>query len=152
MGFVMWIRRLQFVKMKMAERGISVEWNVLLRALISSATDSDEPLYTTVSFGAASFLFLGGLQINFPWTLLVMLSTYALSAMTETARILIAFVYTPSLKTLVETSDIVASQMRSLKAELTPSNVYEDLGRGKTIVLMVFITQVILIGFVVSCC
>jgi hypothetical protein len=50
----------------------------------------------------------------------------------------------------VVTSDILESQMRGIKAELNPSNVYEDLGRGKTIVLMVFITQVILISFVVS--
>jgi hypothetical protein len=149
-GFLIWLRRVENFKKKMAERKIALERNVLFRSYISCAIDSDDPFYTIVSFGAASFLFLGGLQLQFKWTLLAMIVTYTVSSGGETARILIAYFCTPSLKTLVVTSDILESQMRGIKAELNPSNVYEDLGRGKTIVLMVFITQVILISFVVS--
>jgi hypothetical protein len=110
----------------------------------------DNFFYTIVSFGAASFLFLGGIQLHFKWTLLAMIVTYTISSVGETVGILLAFKNTPSLQTLVVTSDVMASRMRSIKAELNPSSVYEDLGRGKEIVVMVFITQVILISFVVS--
>lgn len=148
----MWLRRVQVLKTAMAQRKppIVLEGSTLVRAYISCAIDSDDPFYTIVSYGAVSFLFLGGIQLNYNATLLAMIVTYAASALGETLRILLAWKHTPSLADLVVTSEILASQMRSVKTQLSPSNVYEDLGRGKTIVLMVFFTQVILISFVVS--
>ncbi|KAI2493623.1 hypothetical protein MHU86_20911 [Fragilaria crotonensis] len=42
-----------------------------------------------------------------------------------------------------------SSMRKAVETELKPANVYEDLGRGRTIVIMVFITQAVLISFVV---
>ena len=133
----------------MKARDIPLDRNLMIRAYISCALDSDEPFYAIVSFGAVSFLFLGGIQLHYHWTLFAMAVTYSCSAMAEVARILLAFHYTPSLKVLVVEGELLASQMRSIKAELNPTSVYEDLGRGHTIVIMVFVTQALLIMMVV---
>ena len=146
----MWVRRVQTYKTKLEDRKVIIDSNILLRVCISCAIDTEDAFYTIVSFGAASFLFLGGIQLNFKWTLLAMIVTYTVSSVGETLGILLAFFSAPSLERLVATSDIMASRMRGIKAELNPSSVYEDLGRGSTIVVMVFVTQVILISFVVS--
>jgi len=150
MGFFLWIRRVQISKRKMVEKGIPLDTSILLRVCIACAIDTDDALYTIVSFGASSFLFLGGIQLNFKWTLLAMILTYMVSSVGETVGILIAYHNTPSVAALVPTSDIMASRLRHAKPELNPSSVYEDLGRGTAIVVMVFVTQVILISFVVS--
>ena len=146
----MWVRRVHIFKQKMTAREIPLDHNLMVRAYISCALDSDEPFYAIVSFAALSFLFLGGIQLEYRWTLCAMLVTYTCSAIAEVARILLAFHYTPSLKALVIEGELVASQMRSIKAELNPTSVYEDLGRGHTIVIMVFVTQALLIMMVVS--
>jgi len=127
-----------------------MEWNLLFRAYISCALDLDEPFYAIISFAALSFLFLAGLQLDYSRTLIAMGVTYTLSALAEVTRILLAFRYTPSLKTLVVEGEILEFQMRTIKAELSPSSVYEDIGRGNTIVVMVFFTQILLIMMVVS--
>ena len=121
----------------------------MLRALISRAIDNDDPKYTIASFSAFSFLFLGGLQLNYYWTLLAMIIVYFVASFGDSARILLAFSSATSLRDVIHTSHIVQSQMRTVQTTLNPSNVYEDLGRGVTIVTMVFITQMILIAFVV---
>jgi hypothetical protein len=149
MGCNMWLRRVGRFKERMAERNVTLEKHVLLRAYISCAIDSDDTFYALVSFVAASFLFLGGFQLHFKWTLLAMILTYTVTSVGETASVILAVRNTPSSKELIVTSDTMGSRMRNLKAELNPTSVYEDLGRDKTIVLMVFITQVILIVFVV---
>ena len=139
------------LKRKMLEREppVKLTFNTMLRAYISCAIDSDSPFYTTVSYGASSFLFLGAMQINYEWTLLAMLAFYMITSLGETVRVLLALSHANSLADIVVTSGFLASKLRTVATELRPSNVYEDLGRGKTIVLMVFVTQIILISFVV---
>lgn len=148
----MWCHRIGKLKKKLAALNppIILTGNALARAWISCAIDSDSPFYVIVSFGAVSFLFLGGVQLDYKWTLLAMIILYTVSSLGETVRILLALSSSASLADVVMTSDILASQLRGVSTELKPSNVYEDMGRGKTIVVMVFITQVILISFVVS--
>lgn len=121
----------------------------MLRAMISRAIDNDEAAYTVASFAACSFLFLGGLQLDYQGTLLAMLFLYIVVSLGDTLRILLAVASANSLSDVVQTSSIVHSRLREVQARLNPSNVYEDLGRNKTIVCMVFITQCILIAFVV---
>jgi hypothetical protein len=106
-------------------------------------------LYTTISYGASSFLFLGAIQLNYQWTLLGMLVFYTFTSLGETVRVLLALSHANSLADIVVTSGFLASKLRTVSTELKPANVYEDLGRGTTIVLMVFVTQIILISFVV---
>ncbi len=147
----MWLHRVRILKKKMAARNppVKLTGNTLMRAYISCAIDSDSPFYTTVSFGGVSFLFLAGIQLHYRWTLLVMMAFYTVSSLGETVRVLLALAHGNSLADIVVTSSFLASKLRNVSTELKPSNVYEDLGRGKTIVMMVFITQVILILFVV---
>lgn len=149
-GFLMWCHRVHMLKRKMLEREppVKLTFNTMLRAYISCAIDSDSPFYTTVSYGASSFLFLGAMQINYEWTLLAMLAFYMITSLGETVRVLLALSHANSLADIVVTSGFLASKLRTVATELRPSNVYEDLGRGKTIVLMVFVTQIILISFV----
>lgn len=148
----MWVHRYNKLRDDMAAKDppIILKGNSQMRALISCAIDSDSPFYVIVSYGAASFLFLGGIQLNYEWTLLAMILVYVASAVGETIRVLLAFQSAKSLGDVVVTSALMASKVRGVSTDLRPSNVYEDLGRGRTIVFMVFITQVILIAFVVS--
>jgi hypothetical protein len=149
-SLIMWLRRVFVFRKTMKEREIPLHGHLWVRAFITCAMALDDPLYTIVRYAAASFLFLGGIQLHFRWTLLAMLLTYTASATAETARIVIAFLSTPSLKSLVVAGDgMLAAQMRGITTQLNPSSVYEDIGRGKTITFMVFITQAILISIVV---
>mmetsp|Transcript_3461 Transcript_3461/g.8227 ORF Transcript_3461/g.8227 Transcript_3461/m.8227 type:complete len:503 (-) Transcript_3461:256-1764(-) len=152
-GVMMWARRVYQTKQDVEKLGVPFEGSTLLRAMISRAIDNDDPLYTVISFGAFSFLFLGGIQLSYQNTLVAMLIVYAVASFGDSARILLAVKSANSLKDVVQTSSIVHSSLRKKQEQLqstrlNPSNVYEDLGRGKTIVIMVFITQCILISFV----
>lgn len=123
--------------------------STFVRAFISRAIDNDDATYTVVSFTAFSFLFLAGIQLSYQLTLVAMLVVYGVASLGDTLRILLAVASTDSLADVVQTSPIIDSKLREVKTQLKPSNVYEDLGRGTTIVTMVFITQFILISFVV---
>ena len=128
---------------------VPLRGGVLFRAMLSCAIDADEPFYTIVSYSSVSFLFLGGLQINYQATFSVMLGIFALMSTGDSLRILTAFYDSNSLKDFVPTSTQVSYQMRNVTTQLSPGNVYEDFGRGKMVVVMVFVTQCILISFVV---
>jgi hypothetical protein len=122
-----------------------------LRAMISAAIDSDEPAYVVVKMAGQSFLFLGGLQLDYQLTFSVMLAYFAVESCGDSLRVVIAFNEAASISDLVIASSGIKSQIRENKtAQLTPSNVYEDISRNKTVVLMVFVTQCVLISFVVS--
>ena len=158
-GFLLWVRRVYQTKQDVEKLGVKKPFGfgsgLLLRAMISRAIDNDDPTYTVVSFGAFSFLFLGGIQLSYQTTLVAMLIVYAVASFGDSARILLAVKSATSLQDVVQTSSIVHSSLRKKQQQqqattkLNPSNVYEDLGRGKTIVIMVFVTQCILISFVV---
>jgi len=128
--------------------------SILFRALISAAIDSDEPFYTISSFSAFSFVCLGGLQLGYELTFSLMLVFFAIASLGDSVRVIVAYREAASLSDVVLTSNMTASHLRGDKmvttTELAPSNVYEDFGRGGTIVLMVFATQVILISFVAA--
>lgn len=148
----MWHRRVEAFKTDMAalKPPVILEGNLLARTWISSAIDSDSPAYVIVSYGAISFLFLGGIQLKYQWTLLATIIVYIVSSLGETIRILLAVASANSMSDVVVTSDLLTAKLRGVSTQLKPMNVYEDLGRGWTIVVMVFLTQVILIIFVVS--
>lgn len=143
----MWIRRLYLIKQR---RDVPFRGSYLIRAMISTAIDSEEPFYTIASFSAFSFLFLGGLQLDYRISFIVMLGIFAMTSAGDSIRVILAFRDATSLSDAFVSSDIMESSMRkAVETELKPANVYEDLGRGRTIVIMVFITQAVLISFVV---
>jgi hypothetical protein len=145
----MWIRRVYQCKQELAKLNVSFQGLTILRAMISRAIDNDDAAYTIVSFAAFSFLFLGGLQLAYQTTFVAMIIVYIVVSCGDSLRIVLAMLNANSLADVIQTSSIVHSKLRAPKAVLNPSNVYEDLGRGATIVNMVFITQVLLIAFVV---
>jgi len=147
-GIIMWINRVRRLQEDMRKKKIELQGSDLMRAYISCAIDSDNPFYVIVSYAAASFIFLGGLQLDYEWALLAMISTYVITSSGEVVRVLLAFQHAESLEKLVVTSDLIAAKIRGVSTDLKPANVYEDLGRDRTIVMMTFCTQCILIAFV----
>jgi hypothetical protein len=135
-------------KKELGELDIPFTGNLRIRVMISRAIDNDSPAYVVISFGAFSFLFLGGLQLEYESTLVAMFVYYSFTSVGDSIRILLAASSADSLAHVVQDSHLVFSGLRKVGATLKPANVYEDLGRGTTIVVMVFITQVILISFV----
>jgi hypothetical protein len=143
----MWLRRLYVIKHRL---DVPFRGSYLVRAMISTAIDSEEPVYTIVSFSATSFLFLGALQLDYRASFLIMLGTFGVTSLGDSVRVILAFRNATSMQDAYVSSDMVESSLRAAKeTELKPTNVYEDLGRGRIIVIMVFITQAILITFVV---
>lgn len=145
----MWLRRVLKCKHELDKLNVPFQGNTALRAMASRAMDNDDAAYTVASFTAFSFLFLGGLQLAYQTTFIAMIIVYIVASIIDSARIILAMASANSLADVVPTSNIVHAALRTPKAVLNPSNVYEDLGRGSTIVTMVFITQVLLIAFVV---
>jgi hypothetical protein len=147
-GAVLWLLRVIRTKKEIEKLNIPFNGSIMLQSMIARAIDNDDPAYVVISFSAFSFLFLGGLQLNYEWTYYVMIAFYGFSSLGDTIRILLVVYSATSLADVVHTSSLIDAKLRKEEATLKPSNVYEDLGRGKTIVVMVFITQVILVCFV----
>jgi len=125
--------------------------NIKLRAMIAAYIDNDNPFYTCSKLISQSFFFLGGLQWDYENTFTAMLAWFTFESALDALRILLAVKQATSLKNLVVASKSLRQDMkRRSTTELSPTNVYEDISRDKYIVFMVFITQTVLISFVVS--
>jgi hypothetical protein len=149
LGFLMWVRRVYKFKQELVKLNLPFQGLTAIRAMISRAIDNDDAAYTVASFAAFSFLFLGALQLSYQKTFVSMIILYAVASVGDSARMILAMISVNSLADVVHDSCIVGAKLRKAKAILTPSNVYEDIGRSMTIVSMVLTTQVILISFVV---
>ncbi|CAJ1926378.1 unnamed protein product [Cylindrotheca closterium] len=132
----------------------------LYRGLIGCAMDNDSPFYTIISFASISFLFLGGVQTDYRTTLIVMMAYYAIVSFGESLRVLMAYWSYKSLSEVFLFTEMDAGLKEKQKEdkdekdrkfetmEVQPNNIYEDMGREKTIVIMIFLTQIILVSFV----
>jgi hypothetical protein len=118
--------------------------------MLSALIDTDEPIYTIIKMAAQSFLFLGGLQLNYEATFSTMLVFFALESCADSLRVILAFREAHDASDCIVTSRSLRSQLNNKTMTLQPTNVYEDIGRDATIIVMVFITQSLLIAFVVS--
>jgi len=127
------------------------EWkgSLRVRTMISAAVDNDDPAFTVVKLCAQSFVFLGAIQINYEVAFLTMLGCFAVASCFDLMRVIIAFREADSLTDYMATSFVIKRKTRN-RTQLKPTNVYEDLTRERAIVFMVFITQALLISFVVS--
>jgi hypothetical protein len=90
------------------------------------------------------------LQLNYEATFSTMLGFFALESCADSLRVILAFRDSHDASDCVVTSRSLRSQLKNKTMILQPTNVYEDIGRDTTVVTMVFITQCLLIGFVVS--
>ena len=115
--------------------------------------DCDSALFTCVKMIAQSFIFLGGLQLNYRMAFAIILGFFTLESGFEVLRILLSYWEFETIDDVVVTSKVIRTELRKHPLTvLEPNNVYEDLTRGGVIVTMVFITQCILIAFVVRTC
>jgi hypothetical protein len=124
-------------------------FKLAIRAMISAAIDNDSPRYTVTKIAAQSFLFLAGIQLNYELAFIIMLFWFGFESSLDGFRILLSFTEYRDFDDLVVTSDSMRKQIKKTSSQLTPGNVYEDLSREPYIVIMVFLTQGILISFVV---
>ena len=123
--------------------------NLRIRSCISAYIDNDDAGYTIIKMAAQSFLFLGGLQLNYQAAFTAVLIAFTVESFGDSVRVLLAFGGYSSLKELVVTSKDLQKVTQGT-AQLKPSNVYEDITRKRSVVFMVFATQCILIAFVVT--
>jgi len=153
-NIVLWLIRVK----KLKERtGDSFRGEVMIRGMIACAKDNDEPYYTMCSFSAVSLIFLGGIQIDFKTSFLAMLCYIFVASLGSLLRVVLAFCGNKSLSDMIIVSDEMEDskdQYTKIKEkqfqymEVQPSNVYQDIGRQKTLVWMIFITQVTFMAFV----
>ena len=126
--------------------------------MLACLLDNDDPFYTIISYSATSLLFLGGIQINYELTLTLMLFVYAISSFGDSLRVILAFIKYDSLSKVEVVSDMSKqvqdaagkNDHNGMIVKLDPSNVYEDIAREPTIVIMLFFTQALFICIVVS--
>jgi len=145
-GLVWWFHR---VRTQLSKKEI-ITANLFTRVMISAAIDNDRNLFTMVVYSGASFIFLGGIQIDYDTTLGFMVAIYTITCSMEVIRVLLAYHSVKSIdEQLVLSSNMMQRKYdKHLSKKLEPKNVYQDVGRKFHIVFMIFATQFILIFFV----
>lgn len=96
--------------------------------------------------------------MNYELTLTLMLFVYAISSFGDSLRVILAFIKYDSLSKVEVVSDMSKqvqdaagkNDHNDMIVKLDPSNVYEDIAREPTIVIMLFCTQALFICIVVS--
>jgi hypothetical protein len=147
LGIVLWVRRLKLIR---AEIVGPLTGSLPLRIMLSALIDNDDPSYAIVKMAAQSFLFLGGLQLNYDAGLYALLGYFALESCGDSFGVLLALYEAHDLSDVIVTSKNVRRELNSKTMTLQPNNVYEDVGCDLNVVSMVFVTQSILIVFIVS--
>ena len=147
---VLWAAR--FRKMKNAIPLDRMTYWMSVRAMISAAIDNDDPAYTIIKITAQSVMFLGGIQLDYHTAFFVMVLFFTFESSLDTLRTLLVVYEHSSTKDLITTSARTMAEIdfESKVTQLHPTNVYEDLSRVRYVVFMVFVTQTLLISFVVS--
>mmetsp|Transcript_52779 Transcript_52779/g.63609 ORF Transcript_52779/g.63609 Transcript_52779/m.63609 type:complete len:155 (+) Transcript_52779:471-935(+) len=143
----MWTKR--FLRLRKAYTEDSkkkLEGVDLIRAMISCAVQNDSPSYSVARFTGESFLLLGGFQLNYRTTFVVMSGIYLFFAFGEYFCVLLTVSKFDSLQKAINEN----KERDITLTKLTPKNVYQDFSLNPAITTMVFITQFILIFFVVS--
>jgi len=128
------------------------EWKGSLRvcAKISAYMDHHEdPAFAILRLCTKAFLFLGFMQLNYQVGFLIMLGCLVVESSLDTIRVLLAV---RNCKSLSGVSVIADDETHDLRdgTKLEPTNVYEDLTRPRSIAVMVFAVQVMLIGLVLD--
>lgn len=138
-------RRLVMLKQKLGHE----EFKGSLRfcAMISAYVDNDEPTFAVARLVTKSLFFLGLLQTNYHLGFLIMMGILILESSLDVTRVLLAYWNCKSLQDVRATSEEEAKDIAA-STQLEPTNVYEDLTRPRTIAVMVFLVQSLLIGIV----
>jgi len=170
---VLWLHRFQTLKKRRGGNFGGPSRKV--QAMLACAFDSDDPVYTTVSYAAASFLFLGGFRENFQVAWVTAMCVYFVTSLADTVRTLLAYhnydaLDDPNLLSDIDRAGVLACPEEECRDKnpnlapepayaeehegkfeniaLEPGNIYEDMGRDPAIVYMVFVMQVFFITLV----
>ena len=142
-------RRVQKLRSKFAPN----EFTGSLRtcAFISAYMDHhDEPSFAILRVATKSILFLGICQWKYQLGFIIMMVLLVLEANLDTIRILLSYKNCKRLGSLSVIADDEAHDLHTATSQLVPTNVYEDLSRPQAISILVFLTQVLLVGLVMD--
>ena len=103
---------------------VPFDGTVMVNTMVSATLDSDEPVYVIVSTSAVSFIILGGLQLDYTFTVSLMLGLFALLSCGDVLRIYLAYRNYDSLANVITGSHMIQTNIRTVTTELRPSNVY----------------------------
>jgi len=141
--------------------GKGVWESTFTRTFLSALMDGDDATYTVMSNFAIQFLFLGGFQLSYTMTYQILMLVMGVTALGELIRIYLAYRQYDSLRDLVVTYKIRnkkekmtldntnINQYNRAIVDYTPDNVYQNLSRNAAMITVVFLSQAILISFVV---
>lgn len=147
--YVLYRKRVEKIKSKFAEG----EFKGSLRtcAKISAYMDHhDEPSFAILRMCAKSILFLGLCQWKYHVGFIIMMVCLVLESNLDTARVLLSYWNCKRLGSLSVIADDEAHSLRAEATQLEPTNVYEDITRPHSIAILVFMTQVLLVGLVMD--
>jgi hypothetical protein len=128
--------------------------------MIATIADNDDPEFTIFRVASQSMLFLGGFQLHFELTFIIMLIYYTIISLSDTFRVLISISYVESLQNLAASSKRDRGALKSalhmesdhahgkMAVELKGGNVYEDITKPTLVVFLVFFTQAVLIALI----
>ncbi|CAJ1932031.1 unnamed protein product [Cylindrotheca closterium] len=121
-------------------------------SLISAYMDHHEdPGFAILRLGTKAILFLGLMQRNFQHGFLIMLAVLFVECSLNTARILLVYQNCKSIDSVQPLADDEAYDITGDNArQLEPTNVQEDLTRPFALAVLVFLTQIVLIGLVLD--
>ena len=142
-------QRVEKIKSKFAEG----EFTGSLRtcAKISAYMDHhDEPSFAILRVCAKSILFLGLLQWKYQVGFIIMVVCLIAESNLDTARVLLSYWNCKRLGSLQAIDDDEAHSLRTEATQLSPTNTYEDISKPLSIGILVFLTQVLLIGLVMD--
>ena len=149
--FILYRQRVAALRQKFTAAGESFEGSLRACAKISAYMDHhEEPGFAILRVCAKSILFLGLLQWHYHVGYLVMLLVLLLESSLDTMRILLAYWNCKRLDSLSVIADDEAHELRAAATKLNPTNVYEDLTKPRSIAILVFLTQVVLVGLVMD--
>jgi len=143
----MWTKRFQRLRKAYTEDSKKkLEGVDLIRAMISCAVQNDSPSYSVARFTGESFLLLGGFQLYYKTTFVVMSGIYLFFAFGEYFCVLLTVSKFDSLQKAINEN----KERDITLTKLTPKNVYQDFSLNLAITTMVFVTQFTLIFFVLT--
>jgi len=133
---------------------------LFFRMLLTATMNSGNPVHTVIYHFAHGFIFLGLFQLDYERGYYILLIFNAIVAIWDTIEISLDYREYDSLNDLINRTGSYIFRDAGKKNEETtrannkivynfePTNVYQNVGRENLVVLMIFITQIILIGLV----
>jgi len=153
------IRKMIEEKHGVDENGLSR--NMLRRVLMAALLDGGDPMYTIMTQTATNTLFLGGFQLNYDRTYLIMCLFYIGVSIMDVFRIFLTYKEFDSLRDFVVTAKSRSKgsnnkgvsfhnlmDTNKTTIEINAANVYQNMALNGLIVSLVFTAQVVLFTFV----